>query len=167
MVVDFSQFSMAALCETRFRDALYAIKRGRPIIYPTDPGVRKCVKDKLAKHEKLQKYEQVKHYDTLAKNLILKYPVVTNAEARQKIREKLPNDLTGQQYVFSLIRDKSYKALVFSSAKLQTMTKFMESPTQENQNRHRQRLQKLPKLQTVSERNNLRRVLLRKPSVHH
>lgn len=165
-MVDLSQFTPAARCERYFQDALHAKKHGRQIIYPSDPEVRKCFKQKLSQHEKLEKYERVKQYDPLARKLVLGYPVITDAELRKKIHEKLPNDLSGQQYVYSLVRDRAYRATAFSTAQLHTMTKFMESTTQENQNRHRRRLEKLPKLQAASERNNLRRVLLRKPNGH-
>jgi hypothetical protein len=158
------QYSPAGMCEQFYRDALHAKARGRRVILPTDPGLRKCVKDKLAKHEKL---EQAKQYDPIAWKLLLKYPIITDADLRKKIHEQLPNDPTGQQYVFSLVRSRAYKATAFSGAKLKAMTHFMEATTQENQNRHRRLLETIPQIQDLSEMNNRKRALFKKLNARH
>lgn len=142
--------------------------RGIPPLYLKNIDMRRCVemkiKEKISKREAISRVE---HYDPIAWSLIQKYPVISDTNLRQKIREKLPNDPNGQRHVYSLVRSRSYKSTAFAGAQLKSMTKFMESTTQENQNTHRHHLETLPKIQAISEMNNRKRALFRKLNARH
>ena len=142
--------------------------QGIPPLYLKNIDMRRCVemkiKEKIAKRDAISR---VQHYDPIAWSLIQKYPVISDANLRQKIREKLPGDSFGQSHVFSLVRSRSYKATAFAGAQLKSMTKFMEASTQENQDTHRRHLETLPKIQAASEMNNRKRALFKKLNARH
>lgn len=142
--------------------------QGIPPLYLKNIDMRRCVemkiKEKIAKRDAISR---VQHYDPIAWSLIQKYPVISDANLRQKIREKLPGDSFGQSHVFSLVRSRGYKAMAFSGAKLHAMTKMMESTDEHEINRYHRHLETIPEIQARSEMNNRKRALFRKLNARH